>query len=92
MPQTRTALRAMRKSKKRKLSNLRVAKDLKNAIKNFKKLLDNKNIEEAQKILPSIYKKLDMASSKNIIHKNTAARQKSRLSKALNKIKPSGKA
>ena len=88
MPQTRTAARALRKSKKRQSQNLEVKKDLRNAIKTFKKLLENDKAGEAEKKLPSLYKKLDMAATKNVIHKNLAARKKSRLSKAVKKSMP----
>ncbi len=84
MPQTRTALRALRKAQKRRLRNLKVKKDLKENIKKFKKLLET-NIEEAKKFLPIVYKKLDMAAQKKTIHKNKAARQKSKLAIKLNK-------
>jgi len=44
-----------------------------------------KNIELAQKLFPVVVKQIDMSVSKGTLHKNTAARKKSRLAKALNK-------
>ena len=38
-----------------------------------------------------VAKKLDQAASKGVIHRNAAARQKSRLSKALKKAKAGAK-
>jgi len=37
--------------------------------------------EEGAKLLPTAFKVIDTATKKNIIHPNTAARKKSRLSK-----------
>jgi len=85
MPQTRTALRALRKAQKRRLRNLKVKKELKESIKKFKKLLES-NLEEAKKYLSVVYKKLDMAAQKRVIHKNKASRQKSKLAKKLNQL------
>lgn len=50
-------------------------------VKQEEKLLDQKNFEEAQKLLPQLYKALDKAASRGVIKKNTAARKKSRLTK-----------
>ncbi len=85
MPQTRTALRALRKAQKRRLRNLKVKKELKESIKKFKKLLES-NLQEAKKYLSVVYKKLDMAAQKRVIHKNKASRQKSKLAKKLNQL------
>ncbi len=90
MPQTKTALKALRKSRKKRIRNSKVKSELKKIIKKFKKLLEKKEVEEAKGLLPFIYKKLDMASSKGIIHKNTASRKKSRLSNLLKKFIASG--
>ena len=86
MPQTRTALRALKKAQKRRLRNLKVKRTLKETIKKFKKLLQSENFQEAEKFLPLVYKTIDMAASKGVIHKNTASRKKSRLSKKLHQL------
>jgi small subunit ribosomal protein S20 len=49
------------------------------------------NIEEADKLFRDAVKTLDQASAKRIVHKNTAARKKSRLSAMIRKLKESGK-
>ena len=85
MANTKAAKRALRKSLKRRIFNLRRKRAMKSAIKQFKKLIENKSLEEAKKMIPQVYKAIDKASKTGVIKKNTAARKKSRLLKLLNK-------
>ncbi|MCM8824383.1 MAG: 30S ribosomal protein S20 [Candidatus Omnitrophica bacterium] len=85
MPQRKSAKEELRKSQKRRKRNLLVKKEIKKAIKSFKKAVESNDWESAKKLLNTGYKVLDKASSKKIIHKNKANRQKSRLAKILNK-------
>jgi len=59
-------------------------------IKQEEKLVGQKNLEEAQKLLPQLYKALDKAASRGVIKKNTAARKKSRLTKLLQQASSAG--
>lgn len=43
--------------------------------------------EEAEKLIPTTYKIIDTAAKKNILHKNNAARKKSRLARTVANIK-----
>jgi small subunit ribosomal protein S20 len=84
MPNTKTAKKALRQNIRRRQINAKSKKDLKEAIKNFKKLaLTDK--EKAKKELSAVYKKLDKSAKTKLIKKNKASRLKSRLAKALNK-------
>ncbi|MFN3550873.1 MAG: 30S ribosomal protein S20 [Endomicrobiia bacterium] len=78
-----SALKELRKSLKRKAKNL----ILKNKIKETKKLIlkhiQEKNLEEAKKLLTQFYKIVDKAAKINYIHKNKAARLKSDLAKKI---------
>ncbi len=85
MPQRKTALKKLRVDKKRHLRNLIIKTDLKKGIKKFQALLSSKKLQEAKSALIEIISKLDKAAKKNILHKNTARRKISRLSKRLNK-------
>ncbi|MCM8792734.1 MAG: 30S ribosomal protein S20 [Candidatus Omnitrophica bacterium] len=85
MPHRHNALKKLRQDKKRYLRNLKIKKDLKNKIKKFKKLLQEKKFEEAKNQLNIVYSCLDKASKKRIIHKNQADRKKSRLASLLSK-------
>ena len=46
----------------------------------------NNDAEEAKKLLPAAYKAIDQAAANNTIHKNAAARKKSRLTLKINAI------
>lgn len=85
MPQRRAAKKDLRQNKKRRQQNLEVKKNIKLAIKKLKKAVDAKDILARQKALTEVYKILDKAATKKIIHRNKAARRKSRLSKLLKK-------
>ncbi len=83
MPITKTAKRALKKSLKRREINVLKKAVLKKAEKKFLKTLASNNNEEAKKILNVLYKLLDKAVKTNLIKKNKAARDKSRLAKKL---------
>jgi small subunit ribosomal protein S20 len=52
-------------------------------LKEAKKLVLEKKIEEAKKLLPKIYKVLDKAAKIGIIKKNAASRKKSKITKLI---------
>ena len=85
MPILKSAKKALRQSKHRKVLNLQYKKKMKEPIKQMKKLLAEKKIEEAKKLLPQIYKALDKSAKHGTIKKNTASRKKSRLTLMINK-------
>ncbi len=58
---------------------------MKDVIKRYKKLIDAKKPDEAQKLLPELQKAIDKAEKRGVIKKNNAARKKSRLMKRLAK-------
>lgn len=65
-------------------------KTIKSQIKMFYKKIDSLvksgNKSEAQKVLVEATKAIDKAASKNVYHKNNAARKVGRLQKAVNKV------
>jgi small subunit ribosomal protein S20 len=54
-------------------------------IKEANTLLTANKVEEAEKLLPRIYKALDKAAKRGVIKKNTASRKKSRMMKKISK-------
>ena len=56
---------------------------LKTAIKKFEAAVASSNTEEANTLFVKVTKALDMAAQKGIVHKNMAARKKSRLATKL---------
>ena len=86
MPQRRSAIKELRKNRKNRLRNLDVKTELKKTVKKFIVSVTSNNKTEADTQLKSVYKKLDKAAKRNLIHKNTVARRKSRFSTMVNKL------
>ena len=86
MANMKSALKNIRKSQKNRKRNLFYKERIKKLIKSFKSALQ-KSKDEAGKALKVLSSAIDKAALKRIIHRNKAARQKSRLSALLNKIK-----
>lgn len=83
MPITKSAAKELRKAKKRAAANRAYLKKIKEALKQAKLQAKAKNAEGALAAARQAIKLLDKAASRHVIHKNKAARKKSRLLKAL---------
>lgn len=81
MPQRKSGIIDLRKNRKRRLQNLDIKTDLKKTVKKFLVSVNEKKQDEAREQLKNVYKKLDKAAKRNIIHANTASRRKSRFGK-----------
>lgn len=86
MPNIKSAIKRVKISEKRTLRNASAKSALRTAIKKFEKALANQDMENAQSLLRQATRSLDKAVTKGIIHKNTAARKKSRLMQKFNKF------
>ncbi|MBT4916956.1 30S ribosomal protein S20 [Candidatus Peregrinibacteria bacterium] len=90
MPILKSAKKRVRQNAKKRARNFPVRSELKTL---FKQQLDNikdGKVKETVEFMPKVYSIIDMAVKKNIIHKNNAARKKSRLAKGLNDMQPKG--
>ena len=85
MPITKSAKKALRQSQRKRARNLKKIKELKILLKKVKGLISQKKTKEAKEILPQVYKILDKTVKAGLMKKNTAARKKSRLTKAIKK-------
>ena len=79
MPIKHAALKQIRKDRKRRQRNQAARSELKTLTKRFLTLVNTQNADEAKALLPLIERQYDRAASNGIIHRNTAARSKSRL-------------
>ncbi len=86
MPIIKSAKKRVKIAAKRTLRNREWKAKLKTAIKEFEKIVDEGNASAAQDKLSQAIKVIDKAAGKGIIHKNNAARKKSRLTKLYNQI------
>jgi small subunit ribosomal protein S20 len=85
MPQKRSAYKEIRKSKKRRFSNIRLTSELKTLVREYNALLAGKKIDQAKELLKAVASKLSRAVKKGVLHRNTASRKISRLSKRLSR-------
>lgn len=76
----------MKVSARKRVFNLVTINQYKDAVKQVRQAVAAKKKDEAAKALGSAYKHLDKAVKKHVIHKNRAARLKSRLSQAIAKM------
>ncbi len=85
MPNTDSAKKALRQSKKRRLHNRTLRSTLRTSIKKVRVAAEAGDEATAKDALLTATKKLDQAAAKHLVHKNAAARTKSRLAKLLKK-------
>ena len=90
MPNITSAKKRVLVIEKKTLENKMLRTKMRNAVRKFNDAIDTLKLEEAEKMLPSLMSVIDEAASKGVIHKNTAANKKSRLSARLSGVK-SGK-
>jgi len=86
MPITKSAKKALRQSLKRRITNLRRKRKIKDLTKKIKVLISQKKIEEAKMLLPQIYKAIDKAAKTGVIKENKATRKKSQIARLVNKL------
>ena len=85
MPITSSAKKALRASKHKRVFNIH-RRDVVTALtKNFRKLVSEKKVRDAEKLLPSVFQAIDKAAKTGFIKKNAASRKKSRLSALIKK-------
>ena len=73
-------------NEKARLRNKMQKSSLRTELKKMDKLIHEKNQEATKALLPTIYKKLDSAVSKGIIHKNKANRLKTKYAAKVNSL------
>ncbi|MEQ8224722.1 MAG: 30S ribosomal protein S20 [Candidatus Eremiobacterota bacterium] len=86
MPNTKSAIKRERVEKRKRSRNKMIISSMKTVCKNALDVLETKNKEEALKSIKIAEGELDRAVCKGKIHRNKAARKKSRLMKKLNSI------
>lgn len=79
MPNHKSAKKRMRQNEKRRDINRSNRSRMRTAIKKLRGALTSESANEAQTLLPATISAIDKAVNKGIIHRNTAARYKSRL-------------
>lgn len=86
MPNIKSSIRSVKTDAERRARNLPVKSAIKTAARKFNEGVEAGNQEEVTTLLTKASSLIDKAASKGILHKNTAARKKSRLAKRVNKM------
>ena len=86
MPNTKSAMKRLRSARRRWLRNRIYKGRARTAIKKARRLIEEGKLEEAREAVRLAVSALDKAAEKGIIHKNNAARRKSRLMRRLNQL------
>ena len=84
MANIKSAKKRIKVTEKKTLENKMVKSALKTAIKKFEAAVAANNADEAKALFVNATKSIDMAAQKGVVHKNMAARKKSRLAAKLN--------
>jgi len=84
MPNIKSAKKRMRSNAKKADVNTLITSSMRTAVKNFEKEAKTGNKEEASNKLNIAIQRIDKAMSSGKVHKNKAARLKSRLTKMMN--------
>lgn len=83
---TQSAKKAHRVSLRKRVFNLRRKQAVAEAVKDIKKLVLEKKLSEAAKLLPFAYKAYDKAAKEHTIRKGAADRKKSQLARMVAKV------
>ena len=86
MPITRAAARQLRKDRVRALRNHAVASELKTLKKRFAGLIAERKRTDAAQLLSTVMRRFDQAAARGVIHKRTASRTASRLTRQLARV------
>jgi small subunit ribosomal protein S20 len=82
-----SALKCARRDARKTVYRGAVRTSSRTHVKKFRILLATNKVADAEQALGTAIKSLDKAAEKGVIHKNNAARRKSRLMRAMNKAK-----
>jgi small subunit ribosomal protein S20 len=83
LPNIKSSIKRVKVINTKTIRNTKIKSALKTSIKKCKEVIAN-NDDSAADIIKQTIKDIDKAASKNILHKNNAARKKSKLAKAMN--------
>ncbi len=88
MARHKSAIRQHRRSLRRKSVNAQSKSALRTQTRKVREAIEEKDREGAVKMLPALFKAIDMSVKKGAIKKNTGSRYKSRLSRQVALLGP----
>ena len=87
MPNTKSAKKRLRQNVERRGHNRSLRSEVRTQCRKVREALKAADVEQAEAAFRLAAKKLDRAGSRNIIHRNAAARLKSRMSAKIKALK-----
>lgn len=90
MPNTLSAKKRVRQTARKRSRNRWRKRQIKDQVKSFLDAVQSRNVDEAETEFRKAAAILDKVAGKGAIHRNTAARRKSRLARRLNDLKKAG--
>ena len=87
MANIKSAIKRIRSSRRRAAYNQITRSTARTYVKRARQLIEAGSLDEAQEVTMLALKALDRAAQKGVIHRNNAARRKSRLMQQLNKAR-----
>lgn len=86
MPQIKSNIKTMKKDADRHAKNAQVKSSVKTAIRRTVEAISTGDAENVKTAFDNANSVIDSAASKGVLHKNNAARKKSRLASKVNKM------
>lgn len=84
MPQIKSSIRSVKTDAERRAKNFAVKSSVKTAVRKTVETAAAGKADDATTLLAKAASTIDKAASKGVLHKNAAARKKSRLAKKVN--------
>lgn len=86
MANHKSAIKRARQSEDRRLRNRARKTRLKNIVRSLEEAMTSKSVDQARERLQEAISVIDKTAGKGVIHKNTAARKISRLTRKVNTL------
>ena len=86
MANIKSQMKRNRQNEKRRIRNKSVESEIKTRSKLALAAAEAGDADTAERLLAMAQKRIDMAAAKGVVHKKTAARQKSRLSRSIREL------
>ena len=86
MPNIKASVKSIKQDAKRRARNILAKTNIKKAQKKVLEAIANNDAAEAKHLLALADKAIDKAAANNTIHRNAAARKKSKLAKKVNAL------
>jgi small subunit ribosomal protein S20 len=86
MANIKSAIKRIRQNEKRRVRNAAVRSTVRTSVKGARTAIESGQADQARATLLRTVQILDKAVTKGVIHENTAARKKSRLTRQLNAL------